>query len=505
MKKFFKLITILMLLLSSTVFSKGKDIVVAVNANFISLDPHNLSDTLSGTAVSTMYEGLLSYKNDMTLEPTLAEGFTVSPDGLVYTFKIREGVKFQDGTPLNAKAVKYNFDRVMDEKNNLRRRRNFLAVDKVEVTGEYEIKISLKTPFAPMLNRIASLKIISPAALEKYGAQGIITNPVGTGPYTYVNWTQGDKLVIKRNDNYWREKPSVDTVTFRPVVENGARIAMLQTGEADFIYPMPSEQVKKLETNKDIEIVKGFSTITRYVTLNTNKDIFSNKKVRQAINYAINKPAYAAVVKSGYLVPLTSPVASTIQYHAPQTPYTFNLAKAKELMKEAGYPNGFKATIWGSNNTEDMKGMQFIHQQLAQIGITVEVMPMEEGTLSNSIYNVQKPEDATINMWYVNWSSFDMDGATKNLFHSKFAPPVSANTAYYNNPKVDELLEKGVTEVDSNKRAEIYGELQKIIWDDAPWIFLGSDQLLSAKRNTTKGVFVMPDGSINFTKADTTK
>ena len=505
MKKFFTLAASLMLLASTSGFAKEKDITVAVNANFISLDPHNLSDTLSGTATATMYEGLLAYKNDMTLEPVLAQSYTISDDGLVYTFKLKKGIKFQDGTPLNAQAVKHNFDRVMDEKNNLRRRRNFLAVEKVEAIGDDEVKIILKEPFAPMLNRIASLRIISPAALEKYGTQGIITNPVGTGPYEYVNWTQGDKLTIKRNENYWREKPAVDTITFRPVVENGARIAMLQTGEADFIYPMPPEQVKRVENNKDIEVMKGFSTITRYVTLNTSKDIFSDKRVRQAINYAVNKPAYGGVVKSGYFVPATSPVAEVLQYHVAQEPYTYNISKAKELMKEAGYPNGFKATIWGSNNTEDMKGMQFIHQQLAAIGVDVEVMPMEEGTLANSIYNVQKPEDATINMWYVNWSSFDVDGATKNLFHSKFTPPVSANTAYYNNPKLDALIENGAREVDSKKRSEIYAELQKTIWEDAPWIFLGSDQLLSAQRKTTEGVFVMPDGSINFNKADTKK
>lgn len=505
MKKMLGQMGMIMLLASTVGFAQGKDLTVAVNANFISLDPHNLSDTLSGTAVATMYEGLFTYQNDMTLKPTLASGYTVSDDGLVYTIKIREGINFQDGTPLNANAVKYNLDRVMDEKNNLRRRRNFVAVDKVEVSGDYEVKIILKQPFAPMLNRIASLKIISPAALEKYGAQGIITNPVGTGPYKYENWTQGDKLVVEKNDAYWGEKAKIDTITFRPVMENGSRIAMLQTGEADFIYPMPTEQVKRVEKSKDIEVMKGVSTITRYVTLNTKKDIFANKKVRQAINYAVNKKAYAGVVRSGYLVPLTSPVPETLEYHTPLTPYTFDIAKAKELMKEGGYPDGFKATIWGSNNTEDMKGMQFIHQQLAQIGINVEVMPMEEGTLSNSIYNVQKPEDATINMWYVNWSSFDIDGATKNLFHSEFAPPISANTAYYDNKKVDELLEKGATEVDPKKRGTIYADLQKTIWEDAPWIFLGSDELVSAKRKTTKGVYVMPDGTINFDEADTTK
>lgn len=504
-KRMMFLLTVLMFVISVTGFAKSKELVIAVNANFISLDPHNLSDTLSGTASATMYEGLLKYENDMTLKPLLAESYNISKDGLTYTFKIRKGIKFSDGTVLDAEAVKYNFDRVMDKKKNLRRRRNFLAVEKVEAIGTDTVKLILKTPYSPMLNRVASLKIISPAALKKYGDQGIITHPVGTGPYVYDRWVQGDKLVIRKNNSYWGEKPKVDKVTFKPVIENGSRIAMLQTGEADFIYPMPTEQVRRIKGNKDIEIMTGFSTISRYVTLNTTKDVFKNKKVRQAINYAVNKKAYAQVVKSGYLVPLTSPVPEALEYHVDQPPYAFNLQKAKQLMKEAGYPNGFTTSIWGSNNTEDMKGMQFINQQLAQIGIKVEVMPMEEGTLANSIYSAQTPEEAKINMWYVNWSSFDIDGATKNLFHSHFTPPVSANTAYYMNPEVDKMIDDGAVETNSKKRAEIYADMQSAIWDDAPWIFLGSDQLVSAKRKTTKNVYVMPDGSINLERADTNK
>lgn len=149
-KRMVFLLTVLMFVISITGFAKSKELVIAVNANFISLDPHNLSDTLSGTASATMYEGLLKYENDMTLKPLLAESYNISKDGLTYTFKIRKGIKFSDGTALDAKAVKYNFDRVMDKKKNLRRRRNFLAVQKVEAIGADTVKIILKTPYSPM-------------------------------------------------------------------------------------------------------------------------------------------------------------------------------------------------------------------------------------------------------------------------------------------------------------------------------------------------------------------
>ncbi|SHJ98033.1 glutathione ABC transporter substrate-binding protein [Paramaledivibacter caminithermalis] len=490
---------------NTPVENEDVNMTIAVNAEIISLDPHDISDTLSGSATSTMYESLYDYKLDMSLEPVLATGYDVSEDGLEYTFYIREGVTFHDGTPLNAEAVKYNFDRVSNKEKNLKRRRNLLHVVSTEVIDEYTLLVKLDAPFAPMLNRIASIKIISPAALEKYGDKGIITNPVGTGPYVFEEWTPGDKMVVRTNENYWREGPKIDTLTFKPVTENGARIAMLQTGDADFIYPMPTEQVKAVEGDKNIEVIEGPSTIARFTFLNMSKEIFSDVRVRQAINYAIDKKAYAKVVKSGYAVPLTSHVPSTITYHVAQPEYEYNLEKAKKLMAEAGYPNGFKTHIWAPNDTENMKGMQFISQQLSKIGIEVEVVPMEEGTLSDSIYKAKTPEESTVNMWYVSWSAFDFDGATAKLFHSANIPPTAPNVSYYMNPKADELIEAGAIEVDPEKRAKIYAELQEIIWNDAPWIFLGSDVLLSAKRSTTEGIFVDPSGGIIATQAATSK
>ena len=382
--------------------SEDVNMTIAVNAEIISLDPHDISDTLSGSATSTMYESLYDYKLDMSLEPVLATGHEVSEDGLEYTFHIREGVAFHDGTPLNAEAVKFNFDRIGNKDNNLKRRRNLLHVVSTKVIDEYTLLIKLDAQFAPMLNRIASISIISPTALKKYGNDGIITNPVGTGPYEFEKWTPGDKMVVRTNKNYWKKGPQIDTLTFKPVVENGARIAMLQTGEADYIYPMPTEQVKAVQGDKNIEIIEGPSTIARFTFLNMSKDIFSDVRVRQAINYAIDKKAYAKVVKSGYAVPLTSHAPSTIDYHVAQPEYKYNLEKAKKLMTEAGYPDGFKTHVWAPNDTENMKGMQFISQQLAQIGIEVEVVPMEEGTLSESIYAPQTPEESKVNMWYVS-------------------------------------------------------------------------------------------------------
>ncbi len=485
--------------------SEDVNMTIAVNADIISLDPHDLSDTLSISATTTMYEALYDYKLDMSLEPVLATSYEVSKDGMEYTFHIREGVTFHDGTTLNAEAVKYNFDRITDKKKNLRKRRGFLHVTSTEVVDDYTLLIKLDTPFAPMLNKVASLKMISPTALEGQGDQGIKTKPVGTGAYVFEEWTPGNKLVVRTNENYWKKGSQIDTLTFKPVTENGARIAMLQTGEADYIYPMPTEQVKAVEGDKNIEVIEGSSTIARFTFLNISKEIFSDVRVRQAINYAIDKEAYAKVVKSGYAVPLTSHVPSPIYYQVPQPEYKYDLEKAKKLMAEAGYPDGFKTHVWAPNDTENMKGMQFIRQQLAQIDIDVEVVPMEEGTLSESIYGAKTPEESKVNMWYVSWSAFDIDGATSRLFHSTNIPPTAPNVSYYMSPEADALIDAGAVETDPQKRAEIYAELQKVIWNDAPWIFMGSDILLSAKRSTTEGIYVDPSGGIIATEASTSK
>jgi len=484
---------------------ENKDLVIAVNAEVISLDPHNTSDTLSNTARDMMYEGLMQFTKEMEIVPTLAEKYEVSADGLEYTFYLRKDVKFHDGTEFNAEAVKVNYERVKDESKALRRKNDLKYVTEVEVVDEYTVKLHLSSPFAPMLARVAGLMIISPKALADNGDEGVLKNPVGTGPYVFDKWSPGEGFVVKRNEDYWREGPKVETLTMKAVPENGARIAMLQTGEADFIYPLPTEQINAIKSDKDIEILEGPSTIARFTFINMSKDIFKDKRVRQAMNYAIDKDAYAKIVKSGYAVPLTSIVPGTIQYHVEQPQYEYNIEKAKQLMADAGYADGFKTHIWAPNDTENMRGMEFIAQQLAAIGIDVEVTPLEEGTLSDKIYSAKTPEESEVNMWYVSWSASEFDGATNKLFHSMNIPPTAPNVSYYMNPKADELIDKGGVEVDPVKRGEIYKELQEIVWDDAPWLFLGSDILLAAQRSTTEGIYMMPGGGIRFIEASTTK
>ncbi|KOR89810.1 glutathione ABC transporter substrate-binding protein [Paenibacillus solani] len=487
---------------SKPVTKNNKDIVIAINANFITLDPHNAGDTHSISGARTMYEGLMGFNDKMELVPVLAEDYTISDDGLTYTFNLRKNVKFHDGTEFNAEAVKINMERIMNEENNLRMRKSFATVADVQAPDEHTVVFTLSQPYNAFLNKAAMALMISPKALKE--SADITKDPVGTGAYKFKEWVQGDRLVVVKNEEYWQEGlPKVDSITFKPVPENGSRIAMLKTGEADFIYPMPTEQVSDVEGDSNIVIDKIDSTIVRYVTLNTMKKPYDDLKVRQAINYAIDKDAYIKVVKSGLGSKLTSSMSSMTQYYSEQSGYDYDVEKAKSLLAEAGYPDGFEAELWGENDSESIKGMQFFAQQLALVGIKVDVKSMEGATLSDQI-NSATPENAKIQMWYVSWSpsSGDADGATKGLFSSEFFPPAGANTAYYKNDNVDQWIKDANASVKAEDANEIYANIQKQIWEDAPWAFLGVDQVITGKRAYLEGVKALPDGSISVIDAE---
>ncbi|SDM56706.1 glutathione ABC transporter substrate-binding protein [Sediminibacillus halophilus] len=482
--------------------SADKEITIAIDQNFVTLDPHNAGDTVSIYGIRSMYEGLVGFDEEMNVVPVLAEDYQVSDDALEYTFQLKEGVTFHDGEPFNAEAVKANFKRIIDD-DSLRAHRNVQYIDTVEVLGDYEIKFTLNQPFSAMLNKFAMIPLASPKALDDE-SKDLGLNPVGTGPFKFEEWNQGDSLVVSKYEGYYEnDKTNVEQVTFKPVPENGARAAMLQTGEADFVYPVPQQNAGDFEDVEGVEVTETPSTIARYVSINTFNEPFNDVKVRQAMNYAVDKNAYLQVVKNGFGNPLDSTMSSQTQYYSQQDTYDFDLEKAKELMAEAGYKDGFEAEIWGNTSSETVTGMEFIKQQLSQIGIDVKIQSMEEGTLSDEIYTPATPEEAKVQMWYVSWSpsSGDADGATRSLFSSEYLPPEGANTAYYDNSEVTDWINEANETSDAAEQEEIYKNIQSTVYEEAPWIFLASDVILSGSKTNLEGVYVLPDGSVSIANA----
>jgi len=478
---------------AATDSGNGRNLVIAVNNNFITLDTHASRDSLTNSVNEIMYESLVRYDDDLNLVPNLAERYEISDDALVYTFKLKEGITFHDGELLTAEVVKANIDRVMNPDKALRQARTFSYAEEINILDDYTLEVKLRQPYMAFLSRLEAFRIISPAALEN--EDKLPKNPVGTGQFRFVEWVEGDHMTVEKNPD-WRnaDQIQVDTITFKFVPENGTRVAMLETGEADIIYPMPNEMVSKIEANSDLVLEVRDSTVCRYVTMNQNVEPFDDVRVRQALNYAIDKDAFIAVVKGGYGNKLNSAMSPVLPYYVEHEEYAYNIEKAKELLTEAGYPDGFEATIWGNTESETVRGMNFIEQQLSLIGVKLNVMPLEEGTLSTKVYDTT-PETTELQMWYVSWSAMDPDNAIRSTFHSEMYPPTGANTNYYKNLTLDEAINNGNASTAFEQQYQYYKIAQDEIWNDAVWVFMGVDQSLLAMNSRVTGAKLSSSGS----------
>ncbi len=486
----------------------AKDLVVAVQSNFTTTDPYDANDTLSQAVAKSFYQGLYGFDKDMNMVPVLADSFAVSDDGLVYTVKLKSGIEFHDGTPFNAEAVKVNFDRVTNPDNKLKRYNLYKNIAKTEAIDPTTVRFTLKTPFSPFINTLAhpSGVMISPAALTKYGSKDIARNPVGTGPFKFTEWKASDYIKVEKFDKYWRKGyPKIDSITWRPVVDNNTRAAIMQTNEAQFAFPMAPEAVAALQSKPNLEVTVAPSIIQRYISMNTQHKPFDNVKVRQAINYAINKEALAKVAFSGYAIPAEGVVPKGVAYNVKLGPWPYDPAKARELLKEAGYPNGFESTLWSAYNyTTAQKVIQFVQQQLAQVGIKVKVEALEAGQRVERVESAQDPATAPVRMYYVGWSSStgEADWALRPLLASESFPPTLFNTAYYKNADVDSDLKQALIATSPAEKTRLYADAQERIWKDAPWAFLVTEQLLSVRARNLTGFYVIPDGSFHFDGAE---
>ena len=479
--------------------AENDDLTVGVPVNLTGLDPADVNDTLSQSGCRLMMQGLYGFDKDMKLIPVLAESYQANDSATEFTFKLRGGIAFHDGTPFDAEAVKVNLERVSNPANHLKRTSLFSMIDHVDVIDDSTVRVVLKTPFGAFVPTMAhpSAMMLSPAAIKQFG-RDIIRNPVGTGAFKFVSWS-ADTLKVTRNDKYWKPGwPKLNSVTFRSAPENGARIAMLQTGEAQFIYPVPPEMMKAIERNPNITIINTPSIYARYVAMNVTKKPFDDLRVRQALNYATDKAAFSRVVWSGYEDPLDSPLPPQVAFYKRQGEWPHDPEKAKKMLAEAGVTDGLQTEMWGNNNTITQRGMQFMQQQLAAVGIKLTVTPLEAGLLDQKIWTVPGPEQSQLQTYFGAWSSStgDADWALRPLFWGQGFPPKLYNVGYYHNPDVDNDLEDALQTADSSKRAELYADAQKRIWNDAPWIFLGVDRNLAAHSKKLSGVYQIPDGGL---------
>ena len=498
-------------LLGAAAPAGARVITAAVPTGFSSLDSWDAIDNLSRAVGRSMYEGLYVFDKDLKPTPQLAESHEVSKDGLVYTFKLRRGVKFHDGTAFTAEAVKMNFDRGMNPDSKLSRRNFFNFVKTVEVVDPYTVRFTLKTPTAGFIQRLSNgtATMICPSLLKRAATKQVTAfEACGTGPYVLKRFSPAEELYAEKfNDYRVKGLPKFDAIRWVPVTENQTRAMMLQTGEAQFISPVPNEQFRQLEHDPNLTLIKAPSVVTRYLSMNETKKPFNDVRVREAINYAINRQALVKVAYNGFAVPSTGYLPPQIESAVDFGVHPYDPKKARELLKEAGYPNGFKTSILSAyNDGKTLKTLQFLQQQLAQVGIKAETRALEAGQRT-LIYGAKTPADSRHELYLIGWtnSAAEPDWGLRPLLASYNTPPVLNNESYYKNPKVDALFDEAIRETDPAKRAALYAELQKTVNADLPWAPLVFEMTTAGRAKALKHFEPLPDGSFSFYEAEWTE
>lgn len=460
-------------------------LVVGQIAEPKSLDPAAVTAVNDFRILMNVYDGLVRYKDGtLEVEPALAESWTISDDGTVYTFNLREGVTFHDGTPFNAEAVKYNFDRMLDENHPQHDTGPFplafffSAVEEVEVVDDLTVKFQLNAPYAPFLSNLAypTGLIVSPTAVQENGAD-YGRSPVGTGPFKFAEWESNAKVVVVRNDDYWEDTAKLEAVVFRPITDANTRVAELMAGGIDLMVEVPPDSLTRLSGDDNFSVYEQAGPHLWFLILNLKEGPFKDKKVRQAINYAIDKKALVENVLQGTAEVAAGPTppAFAWAYNEELQPYPHDVEKAKQLIKEAGAEGAevtFYVTEGGSGMLDPVPMGAAIQADLAQIGLTVAIETYEWNTF---LGKVNPGLEGKADMAEMAWMTNDPDTLPYLALRTDAWPDKGGfNSGYYSNPEVDKLLEAARSSTDQGERAKLYREMQEIVYDDAPWAFIAN-------------------------------
>jgi len=467
---------------------QGGHLVFVTGSDAPTLDPHGTNDTATTNATSQIFERLLEFDKDGKPAPSLATEFTQTDD-VTWSVKLREGVKFHDGTDFNAEAVKINFERVLDPEFASPRAFVLNMIESITVDGEFALTIKTKFPFAPLPTHIAhnAGSIISPAAIqeEKDGGKKVSENPIGTGAFKLDTWNTGAEIKFSRFDDYWGEKAVVDTMSFVVVPEQATRVAMIETGEAHAMLLGPSD-VTRVEAMAGVTLDRVKSTRMDYLGFNLKKKPFDNVKVRQAISMAINKDDVVNGVLDGQGIVATGPLAPAVTgYSDSLTPLPYDVEAAKKLLAEAGFPDGFKTTLWANEGSKERADIaELIQAQLAPLGIDVSIEIIEWGAF------LEKSAAGEHDMIVLGWTTVtgDADYGLYAPYHSS-AHGAAGNRSFYTNAKVDELLDKARQSTDQNERLAMYKEISQILIDEAPQVFLQHQDFVHATNGIHSGFF----------------
>jgi ABC-type transport system substrate-binding protein len=502
------------------------------------LDPADVTDRESTVRTDNIFEGLIEYQpGTTTIQPCLATTWTISPDGKNITFELRQGVKFHDGTDFNADAVVFSFERQYNTSHPYNQYGEwaywgymFSDIQRVEKINDYSVKIVLSRPNAAIITSLAmfTVAIVSPSNAEIW-KEDAFKHPCGTGPFKFVEWVKDEYIILEANNEYWRGAPKLDTLTFKVITGASERLLALQNNTIQGMeYPDPvSLDVIKADSNLTL-LAEPYMNIG-YLAINngygyndTNHngfhdpdepwvktpgyfEPFTNRTVRQAINYAIDKNSIVTnLYKGTAIVAKNGMPPFMLGYNDDIVDYPYNPDVARELLTEAGYPNGFNTTFWVMPVSrpymfDPMKIGEAIQGYLAAVNINVEIFQIDWSTYLERTQAGEHP------MCLLGWTgdNGDPDNFMNVLYGANQCTlGTASNIAFYNNSYAQDLFTAAIETYDIAERAELYEEAQMVIHNDAPFVYLAHANQHLVFRANVKNFIMNPAVRIFFYPVD---
>ena len=476
--------------------TSGGVLRVGMQTDPVGLDPHITNATSTRNMLENVYDTLVMFDSSLQIVPGLAESWTASDDGLTWTFTLREGVTFHDGTPLSSSDVEFSIERISDPAIASPRADDFAVVASIETPDDRTVVMNLTEPFSPLLAKLAaSLNVIvSEAAVEQYG--DLQENVIGTGPFRFVEYLPQTRMVLERNEDFWgtdaagNALPYLDGIEFIFYPDPTARSTAIQTGNADFIEYVPAADVEILRADPNVEVVGGLSANFRSIYLNVERAPFDDVNVRRAMSYAIDEQAVVdlALFGTGGVPATGTTIPASNFYGVGDSPYVGqDLEAAREALAASDYPDGFAFDLYVTSTYDFLRTpAEVIQANLAEIGITANIVAEDW-----SIYLPKALEGDFEATLLGESGQSDPDDFLFNVFYTDNG----GNLGNFSNAELDALLERGRQASDQDERRAIYAEAQEIILDQAPHVFLFHSSQYEALRQDVRGFEHFPNTS----------
>jgi len=466
------------------------NLVAAIAGEPDQLDPQKTSAYFSFEVLENVFDTLVEPDANLEMRPALAESWTVSPDQLVWTFHLRRSVTFHDGSPFTADDVVYSYRRIIDQE--LANADKLSAVTGITAADPSTVVITLKQPTPNLLTNLGGFKGLAIVQRRNVESGEIATHPVGTGPFAFQSQKSGDSIILKANPTYWAGAPKVSGVTFRFISEPSTALSALQAGEIDWTDSVPTQRVAQLKDDDSITLATTASNDYWYLALNEARAPWNDVRVRQAIAYAIDRDAIVQATSYGTAVANQLAIPQGNPWYTPYDAYRHDVDKAKSLLADAGAAPKSIDMLVTSEYPETVTAAQIIADNLAPLGITVNIRTVDFATW------LDEQNNGHFDMLMMGWlGNIDPD----DFYYAQHHTNGSSNAQKFSNPEVDRLLDAGRVETNRNARAGDYAKAATIIADQVSYIYLYNPSVIQAWTTRLSGYEARRDGAIRFRTA----